>query len=144
MRTGSSRLSVRSRRASHSTTGLLALSGTAALGLTAILWVALDSGRGAPTADVPKAGVSAVASTKTQDARPAPPDVALPAKLPERPAVLGESAAAIPARRPRSVAFDASEGSRVDPLKLKGWDLSAPKTVPSFDRPRAAKADPTR
>jgi UPF0755 protein len=45
--------------------------------------------------------------------------------------------------------YDASEGTSLDPLKNKTWDLNSPKTVPaikpedSADKPAARKAKPT-
>ncbi|MBY6240923.1 endolytic transglycosylase MltG [Methylosinus sp. Sm6] len=41
-------------------------------------------------------------------------------------------AAVAPGRRGRARAFDASEGTPLDPLRDKGWDLSSPKTVPNL------------
>ncbi|HEY8260188.1 MAG TPA: endolytic transglycosylase MltG, partial [Methylosinus sp.] len=37
-----------------------------------------------------------------------------------------------PQPRGRARAFDASEGTPLDPLRDKGWDLSSPKTVPNL------------
>lgn len=36
---------------------------------------------------------------------------------------------------PRGRAFDASEGTRLDPLRNRSWDLSTPKTVPALRNP---------
>ena len=36
---------------------------------------------------------------------------------------------------PRSKAFDASEGTRLDPLRNKTFDLNSPKTVPVLKQP---------
>jgi UPF0755 protein len=41
------------------------------------------------------------------------------------------TASALPARPSRPRAFDASEGTALDPLRDKSWDLSSPKTVPA-------------
>jgi UPF0755 protein len=38
----------------------------------------------------------------------------------------------VPQPRGRARAFDASEGTPLDPLRDKGWDLSSPKTVPNL------------
>ncbi|TXN19067.1 aminodeoxychorismate lyase, partial [Methylobacterium sp. WL9] len=35
----------------------------------------------------------------------------------------------------RSKAFDASEGTKLDPLKNRSYDLSSPKTVPQMKNP---------
>ncbi|QLP98151.1 MAG: hypothetical protein HZY79_13315 [Rhodoblastus sp.] len=58
------------------------------------------------------------------DAPPSQP-VAAPAEAPKRPRVV-----------------DASEGTRLDPLKMANWDLNSPKSVPDL-RPRAERAGPT-
>jgi UPF0755 protein len=42
-----------------------------------------------------------------------------------------EASAAPPMARGRSRAFDASEGTALDPLREKAWDLNSPKSVPS-------------
>ncbi|TXM88443.1 aminodeoxychorismate lyase, partial [Methylobacterium sp. WL122] len=36
---------------------------------------------------------------------------------------------------PRPKAFDASEGTKLDPLKNKTYDLGSPKTVPALKQP---------
>jgi hypothetical protein len=38
---------------------------------------------------------------------------------------------AMPPRQTRAPVFDASEGTALDPLKDKKWDLSSPKNIPS-------------
>ncbi|ATQ70466.1 MULTISPECIES: endolytic transglycosylase MltG [Methylosinus] len=43
-----------------------------------------------------------------------------------------EAVAAAAGRRGRARAFDASEGTPLDPLRDKSWDLSSPKTVPNL------------
>jgi UPF0755 protein len=46
--------------------------------------------------------------------------------------IASASDAAPPQPRGRPRAFDASEGTPLDPLRDKGWDLSTPKTVPNL------------
>ncbi|MFD0938886.1 aminodeoxychorismate lyase, partial [Methylobacterium trifolii] len=36
---------------------------------------------------------------------------------------------------PRPRAFDASEGTKLDPLRNKTYDLGSPKTVPALKQP---------
>jgi UPF0755 protein len=45
----------------------------------------------------------------------------------------------------RAVALDASEGTAIDPLKDKSWDLNSPKTVPGPEtEPTAERPEPKR
>lgn len=69
-----------------------------------------------------KLGLSAGSDELPADAigaRPAPPESAPT-----------EVASAASAQRPRPRAFDASEGTALDPLRDRSWDLTTPKTVP--------------
>jgi UPF0755 protein len=48
------------------------------------------------------------------------------------------AAFALDAGTPGSRAFDASEGTRLDPLKNRSYDLGSPKTVPALGEPAVA------
>jgi UPF0755 protein len=48
------------------------------------------------------------------------------------------AAFALDSGAPSSRAFDASEGTRLDPLKNRSYDLGSPKTVPALSAPAPA------
>ena len=62
-----------------------------------------------------------------------PPDVVAPAPraAPAQPAAMAAVQSAAPAGRHAPI-YDASEGTKFDPLLNKTWDLNSPKTVPAM------------
>jgi UPF0755 protein len=59
------------------------------------------------------------------------PQGASPQNLREGLALAGDDTQAVPAARPRPRAFDASEGTALDPLRNRTWDLNYAKQVPA-------------
>ena len=61
-------------------------------------------------------------------------------------ATAGTNAALLDPASPeaRSRAFDASEGTRLDPLKNKTYDLGSPKSIPVLADPPGLKQKPKR
>ena len=88
---------------------------------------------------IEKARESAPGPGEVDRAAP-PPDnrTDFEAASPVRTASTGEEP--LPARPGR--AFDAVEGTPLDPLANKTWDLTSPKTVPSFGPEPAAQPAP--
>ena len=99
-----------------------------------------SSRHGGPGAAPRTAALTPAAPPVTITVEPPPPVPApnLQAYIPPKGPAAPESS--------RATGFDATAGTKLDPLNLKGWDLTTPKSVPDFKpiAPAPAPAPPGR